>query len=100
MKSTAQKIIDFRKSGNMKTSSTAQKTFAPKDNGAITRALCLLIASNIDKENPFRALPMVVKYVVFNEIPMNEMVESTDKPPQPSPTVEEASNNPFLEGLV
>ena len=97
MKRTAQKILEFRKSGKMG-GSTVKKTVAPKvGNEALIRGLCLLIASNMDKESPFRTLPQVVKYVVFNEIPMNEIAEK-EKPVEESPNNNEI-NNPFLEGL-
>ena len=91
MRETAQKIIEFRKNGKM---SPAPKTSSKSDN-ALVRGLCLLIATNIDKDNPYSVLPEVIKYVVFNEIPMTPPPAIEDEPK----TTAEEFNNPFLEGL-
>ena len=102
MKNTAKKIIDFRKSGGIKSSSTDKKTFIPSSRStteSLIRALCLLIATRMDEEDPFRAMPTVVKYVVFNEIPMKEMAEQKESPEPPESELPEDFNNPFLEGL-
>lgn len=93
MKETAQKILDFRKKGKMDAPKNSPDKANKVSKDALIRALCLLIATRMDKENPFSALPDVIKYVVFNEIPMNA------PEPKDEPKLDEEFKNPFLEGM-